>query len=91
MTDTQVIAMHFPSTAVRRPNSTADTQETLKSPVAAGDEASLHRQQTPPDKFLQATPTISTSEPREGYSNLQEYLTFLKILREQMEIYAKEN
>jgi hypothetical protein len=90
MIDTQVIAMHFPSTAVRRPNSTADTQETLKSPVA-GDEASIRRQQTPPDKFLQATPTVSTSEPREDYSSLQEYLTFLEILREQMEIYAKEN
>lgn len=90
MIDTQVIAMHFPSTAVRRPNSTADTQETLKSPIE-GDEAPIHRQQTPPDKFLQATPTVSTSEPREDSSSLQEYLTFLEILREQMEIYAKEN
>jgi hypothetical protein len=89
MIDTQVIAMHFPSTTVRRPISTADTQETLRSPVA-GDEASIHRQQTPPTKFLQATATVSTGEPREDHFSLQEYLTFLEIQREQMEIFMRK-
>jgi hypothetical protein len=90
MINTQVIAMHFPNTAVHRPISTADTREALKSPVA-GDEAFIHRKRTPPDEFVQATPTVSTAEPREDHYSLQQYLTFLETQREQMEIYAKEN
>jgi len=90
MINTQVIAMHFPSTTVRCPVSTADTHETLKSPVA-GDKASIHRQQTPPNNLLQGTPTVSTAEPREDHFSFQEYLTFLEAQREQMEIYAKDN
>jgi hypothetical protein len=90
MINTQVIAMHFPSTAVRPPISTADTREALKNPVA-GDEAFIHGKRTPPDEFVQATPTVSTAEQQEDHFSLQQYLTFLEAQRKQIEIYSKEN
>lgn len=89
MINTQIIAMHFPSATVHRPISTADTRETLRTPIAGGD-ATIHGQRTLPDESLRATPTASTAEPREEHFSLQTYLEFLETQRERMETYAKE-
>ena len=70
MINTQVIAMHFPNTAARRPISTADTREALKSPVA-GDEAFIHRKRTPPDEFVQATKARATQPSEKDLQLIQ--------------------
>lgn len=88
MITTQIIDTHLTHAAIRHSVSKVDDCRTPKATCDEGTAlASLRR--LVPDESPAAIATTTAAEPRDGSFSLPEYLAFLRLQGEQIEMYAK--